>query len=224
MKKLVLLISVVMLQFNVLAQQAETVTENQVETQAESVEFPYGKMLNMSHDELIEAKFKYDAKKNQYILTKLNGLNQANAILGALAGAPQNYIPHVDDYVVTIQRGKEKVSFINVTFYNDQLYHKILTFAVDNGENLLETSSQTLNKAIFNYAGYAFDLQYKVVGQASAVSGKGKAVSRDDSYNSYSFLISTGVEPDSIWHTKEAAKAAKRDMQGKKKQSAADLM
>lgn len=68
----------------------------------EEAAFPYGKMLKMSADELLAAKFKYDSNKNQYVLTKRNGLNQTVSILGALSGTPQNYVPDVNDYTVLI--------------------------------------------------------------------------------------------------------------------------
>lgn len=46
----------------------------------------------------------------------------------------------------------------------------------------------------------------------------------DESYNEYEFVIKTGVEPWSKHLEKQAAKQAKRDAKGKKKQSVDDLM
>lgn len=39
----------------------------------------------------------------------------------------------------------------------------------------------------------------------------------DESYNIYSYTIFTGVPPSSKWHDKQAAKKAKADAKGKKK-------
>ena len=46
----------------------------------------------------------------------------------------------------------------------------------------------------------------------------------DESYNKYSFIIKTDVEPWSEYLEKKAAKKAKRDAKGKKKKSVDDLM
>lgn len=191
---------------------------------AQEDQFPYGKMLKMTHEELIKAKFKFDDEKNQYVLNKMNGLNTTASVLGALSGTPTNYVPHVNDYKVVIQNGDGGVAYIQVTFYDSEIYHKVLTFAADKGENLLETSSGNEQKAQFNYGGYAFDLSYRTVKQAAAVASRGVAASRDQSYDVYTFGIFTDIQPTSEWLTKQAQKEAKRDAKGKKKQSAADLM
>lgn len=188
------------------------------------VEFPYGKMLKMTHDELMTAKFRYDNNKNQYVLTKLNGLNTAVSVLDVFAGIPTNYKPNVNDYQVVIQKGENQVSSVLVTFYDSELYHRILTFAADNGENMLETNSVSLNKVQFSYIGYSFDLSYIRKNQSESIAYRGIAAHNDQSYNIYTFLIMTGVEPASEWHTKQAKKAKKRDDKGRKKQSAFDLL
>ena len=46
----------------------------------------------------------------------------------------------------------------------------------------------------------------------------------DESYNEYKFIIQTDVEPWSEYLEKQAAKQAKRDAKGKKKQNVEDLM
>lgn len=183
--------------------------------------FPYGKMLRMTPEELLDAKFKYDNNKNQYILTKLNGLNQTASILGALAGTPQNYVPHVDDYRVLIQGGESDYSFINVTFYDGKVYDKVYEFATTSGQDLTETGTGNLK---FTYSGYTFELTRNTVGQSASESNRRSAASRDQSYNVYNFIIYTGTPPCSDWHTKQAAKEQKRDVKGKKKQSVGDLM
>ena len=46
----------------------------------------------------------------------------------------------------------------------------------------------------------------------------------DESYNEYEFIIQTNVEPWSEYLERKAAKKAKRDAKGKKKQSVDELM
>lgn len=183
--------------------------------------FPYGKMLKMSPSELRAAKFKYNESKNQYILTKLNGLNQTATILGALAGTPQNYVPHVDDYTVVIQGGETGYSSIQVTFYDSNVYDKVYEFATTCGQDIVETGSGNLK---FFYNDYKFELTHRMVGQSASSAKGSSAVSKDQSYTVYNFVIYTGIPPYSNWHTKQAIKELKREAKGKKKQSAADLM
>lgn len=216
MKKLTLLLSalVLMLHGGAYAQN-ETATESK---------FPYGKMLKMSDNQLKEAKFKFNDEMNQWVLMKLNGLNQTVAILGALNGSAANYTPHVNDYKVIIQKGVTGVASIDVVFYDSKIYHEILTFANDNGVDLLETTSGNLTKTQFNYDNYSFALNRETVGQAAIVAGRGDVSSRDQSYGVFSFTIYTDEKPYSKWLVKEAEKQAKRDAKGKKKQSAGDFM
>lgn len=187
----------------------------------EDTSFPYGKMLKMGPDELLSAKFKYNENKNQYVLTKLNGLNQTASILGALAGTPQNYVPHVDDYMVLIQGGETGYSYIQVTFYDSNVYDKVYEFATTYGQNIAETGSGNLK---FFYNDYEFELTHRMVGQSTSAAKGNTAVSKDQSYTVYNFVINTGIPPYSNWHIKQAIKEQKRDAKGKKKQSAADLM
>ena len=46
----------------------------------------------------------------------------------------------------------------------------------------------------------------------------------DESYNEYEYIIKTNVEPWSEYLEKQAAKKAKRDTKGKKKQHVDELM
>lgn len=183
--------------------------------------FPYGKILKMSSDELLEAKFKYNENKNQYVLTKLNGLNQTANFLGALAGTPQNYVPHVDDYTILIQGGETGYSYIQVTFYDSNVYDQVYEFATTCGQNVVETGTGNLK---FYYNDYEFELTHHVVGQSAATAKGNTAISKDQSYTIYNFVINTGVLPFSNWHAKQALKEQKRDAKGKKKRSVADLM
>lgn len=195
--------------------------KEQVQGEQAEGKFPYEKMLTMSEDQLKKAKFKYNRNMNQWVLEKLNGLN---VTLWALAGPASNYTPHVNNYRVVIQKGLSGTSSIEVIFYDDKIYHKILTFAIDNGANMLETSSGKVTKVQFDYDKYSFTLDREIVGQAAVVSGRYSASTKDQSYGVFSFVIYTGEKPHSKWHIKEAAKQAKRDANGKKKQSASDLM
>lgn len=185
------------------------------------ISFPYGKILKMSPDELRDAKFQYDDYKNQYILTKRNGLNQTAAVLGALSGTPQNYVPHVDDYTVLIQGGEDGYSFILVTFYDANVYDKVFEFATTSGENTVETGSGNIK---FFYSGYEFELSRRTVGQSASTGNRNTTVSKDQSYVVYNFIINTGIPPYSTWHTKQAKRELKREAKGKKKQSVIDLM
>lgn len=116
-----------------------TITANIGMSQEETQTFPYGKMLKMTSEELLNANFKYDKNKNRYVLTKQNGLNAASSILGALSGIPINYVPHVNDYSVVIQRSENGVSYIQVTFYDSNVYDQVYDFATTYGENLKTT-------------------------------------------------------------------------------------
>lgn len=198
---------------------------------------PYGKMLKMSHEELLNQKFKFNEDKNQYTLKKKNGMRVAATVLGALADNPTNYVPDINDYAVTIQKGETGVAFIEVVFYDSELYHKIMTFAKDNGQSLLETNSGLLDKMQFDYDKYSFALTYTTTSQSSSQSSshdvnerwtttkeRTKSTSHDESYNVYTFTIYTGIEPTSAHIRKELEKNKKRDEKGGKKQSAADLM
>ena len=51
-----------------------------------SAQLPYSKMMGLSYDLLIEKNFKYDKKKNQYVLTKTDGWNATMNVVTALSG------------------------------------------------------------------------------------------------------------------------------------------
>lgn len=188
-------------------------------------EFPYSKMLRMSSSELLEANFKYDKNKNQYVLTRSQGLQKTANILNAINGATADIRPHSSDYKVIIQNGESGVAFVSVIFYSDDTFHELLTFANDHGNNLLETNSGKLNKLQFNYSDYAILLEMNRIG-VTAVTTNTRAAAKalDESYNEYTYSIITGIQPSSKWHTKNAGKQEKRDDKGKKKSNVADLM
>lgn len=215
MKKILLFLSVLCLTLTAKAQE---------ETIEQDTSFPYGKMLKMTEAELTEANFKYNDDKNQWVLRKLNGLNQASAALSLLGGRADNYVPHVNDYQVIIQRGITGVSYIEVTFYDAEIYHKILTFANDRGSDLLESKTSKTSKLQFNYDGFSFSLTSAFTSQGAVVSGNRTLSTKDESYDAYAFTIYTDIESASLWLEREAKKQEKRDATGKKKQSAAELM
>ena len=213
MKKLFLLALAAILSISTFAQ--EPIDESTSESK-----FPYGKLLKMSPQELFDAKFKFDDYKNQYVLRKVNGWKIA---LTATAGT--NPMPSVNDYQVIIQEGATGVAFIEVTFYDTKIYHDILTFAKDNGQDFLETNSSAVKKAQFNYDNYSFSLTCQIFSQsATAKSGRSSANTVDQSFDTYTFTIYTGIDPVSDFLAKQEQKAKKRDERGGKKRSAADLM
>lgn len=198
---------------------------------------PYGKILHMSSEELLNNKFKFNSEKNQYTLQKKNGLKVAASIIGALGDTPTNYIPDINDYHITIQEGESGPAFIEVIFYDTNLYHQILTFGKDHGLQFLETNSGLLDKKQFNYADYSFALTNTVKSQSSTQTSTRDvhshlstaketttSTAHDESYNIYTFTIYTGIEPSSDYIMKQKEKSLKRDTKGKKKGSAADFM
>ena len=187
---------------------------------------PYAKMLSLTKEQLKEGKFKYDDFRNQYVLRKGNGWNDAANIMNALGGASADIKPHPDDYQITIQDGADgEVAWVDVLFYKDETYHQLLTWARDNGVDLLETTSGKLTKHQFNYENYNLELSLYVNGvQTTTQKTSAAAKTKDESYNTYHFTIYTKNPAASDYLTKEAAKQAKRDAKGKKKKSVDDLM
>lgn len=208
-----------------------------VDTDSIGSQIPYGKMLNMSSEELLNQKFKFNSERNQYILHKRNGLRVAASIIGALGDTPTNYIPDTDDYQITIQKGESGTAYLEVVFYDTELYHRILTFGKDHGNDFLETNSGLLDKKQFDYENYSLTLTNTVKSQSSTQSftrdthshlstakEQTSSTAHDESYNIYTFTIYTGIEPSSEYISKQKAKKQKRDIKGKKKESAADFM
>lgn len=191
-------------------------------------ELPFSKYLEYSKKEFKENKFKYDSYTNTWSLRKVNGLRVTVNILALIADASEDMRPDMNDYTILVQMGKEgKASSVNVIFYNDDTYHKLLTFMKDNGGNFLETSSGKLIKNQASYDGYALELNMEQhnISRTSARTADHKTVKNvDESYNEYHFSVLTSVEPWSDYLDEQAAKQAKRDAKGKKKQSVEDLM
>ncbi len=191
-------------------------------------ELPYSKYLNFSKKEFKENHFKYDDETNTWALRKTNGWNTAFNVLAIIADAVEEVRPSRNDYSIVVQLGKEsKASYVKMVCYNDETYHKLLTFMKDHGQDLVETSSGKLIKHQANYGDYALELNMEqhLVSRTSARTADPKTLKNvDESYNEYEFIIQTEVEPWSEYLEKQAAKKAKRDAKGKKAKSVDELM
>ena len=191
-------------------------------------ELPYSKYLDFSKKEFKENKFKYDEESNTWSYRKNNGLNVTLNILAIIADAEEEVRPDVDDYSIIVRMGKEeKVASVIVRFFNDETYHKLLTFLKDNGKDLVETSSGKLTKhqAFHDNRAVELNMEQHLISRTSARTADPKTLKNvDESYNEYHFIIRTDVEPWSEELEKQAAKEAKRDAKGKKKRSVEDLM
>jgi hypothetical protein len=189
--------------------------------------FPYSKILKYSQDDFRNEKFKYDEDNNQWILRKSHGGRVALNILSAISGGDADIRPDKRDYAITAQMGdNELIAYVNVLFYDDDTFHKLLTFAKDNGENLVDTDSDNIHMYQFNYGGYNLSLQIKPI-KITATTGRTNVAlvkSIDKSYNAYQFTIYTGVEATSPYLTRQAAKKARKEAKGKKKDSVNDYM
>jgi hypothetical protein len=215
MKKIVLFLMTLCIAFNASAQ-----------------DVPYSKYLNFSKQEFKENRFKYDEETNTWALRKTNGLKTAVNVLSIIANAEDDVRPSKKDYAIAVQMGKEeKAAYVTVKFYSDETYHTLLTFLKDNGKDLVETSSSKLVKHQAFHGDYALELNMKQHGVTRSsshtatryIDGKAKKTI-DESYNEYQFTITTDVAPWSEYLEKKAAKKAKRDAKGKKKQSVDELM
>ena len=158
----------------------------------------------------------------------MNGWHTTFNVLAIIADGIEDVRPGRNDYSIVIQMGKEqKASYVKVVCYNDETYHKLLTFMKDHGQNMVETSSGKLIKHQANYGDYALELNMEQhqKSRTSARTIDPKALKNvDESYNEYEFTIRTDVEPWSEYLDKKAAKKAKRDAKGKKKKSVDELM
>lgn len=195
---------------------------------ANAQELPYSKYLNFGKEEFKENKFKYNKRTNTWSLSKVNGWNTAFAVLAIIADAYEDIRPAKNDYNIMVQMGKEDVaSSVTVVYYNDETYHKLLTFIKNNGQNLMETSSGKLIKHQAVYGNYTLELNMEqhIISRTSARTADYKTLKNvDESYNEYAFVINTSVAPWSKYLAKQAAKSIKRDAKGKKKKSVDELM
>ena len=195
---------------------------------ANAQDVPYSKYLSFNKQEFKENRFKYDDETNTWSLNKTNGLNVTLNILCIIADAEEEIRPATNDYSIVVQMGRdEQAANVYVRFYKDDTYHKLLTFLKDNGQNLVETSLGKLIKHQAFFGDYALELNMEqhIVSRTSSRTADRRTVKNvDESYNEYTFIIDTGIEPWSKYLEKQAAKKAKRDAKGKKKQSVDELM
>ena len=169
---------------------------------------PYSKYLNFSKQEFKENRFKYDDETNCWALRKTSGLNTTLNVLAIIGGAEDDVRPSSKDYAIVV-----------------------LTFLKDNGKDLVETSSGKIIKHQAYHGDYALELNMKQHGVTRTsshtatrfIDSKAKKT-KDESYNEYQFTITTDVAPWSEYLEKQAAKKAKREAKGKKKQSVDELM
>lgn len=188
-------------------------------TLSAKAQLPYSKLINLNQDELKERHFKYDKNKNRYVLRKSYSLiNKALNALNAESLQSAEIKPDPDDYVIILQQGEEAPSSLTVRFYKDETFHDIQTWLADNNIDVLETNSGKLIIQKFNYENFSVELDIeKIVVSRSTDNTKKSTMSIDESYNIYTYTIYTGIPPYSEWHKKQAAKKAKRDEKGKKK-------
>ncbi|MCD8265109.1 MAG: hypothetical protein LUD02_13960 [Tannerellaceae bacterium] len=183
-----------------------------------NAQLPYSKLLSLTPDELTEGNFKYNKDRNQYVLKKSNGLNNTANVLNALGGQTADIKPHPDDYVITRQEGENEPAYLSVTFYKDDTFHEIEAWIASNDIDFIETNSGKVIIQRFNYEDYLVELIIEKVGVVAATRNTAAAAKAfDESYNIYTYNISTGVAPHSKWHAKQQGKKEKRDEKGKKK-------
>lgn len=195
---------------------------------ATAQEFPYSKILKYNKRDFREAKFKYDEDNNSWHLNHSRGLQATVNVLSAIAGAEADIRPDKMDYSIVAQMNyDDDIAILHVKFYNDETYHKLLTFARDNGADQLDTNSGKLSKLQFRYGGYDMSLQMKVISVSrttSRTAAMNSVKTLDESYNAYEFVVYTGLDPESPYIDRQERKQAKRDAKGKKKRNVEDLM
>lgn len=191
-------------------------------------ELPYSKYLNFTKDEFKDNHFKFNEKTNTWYIHKVSGLNVTLNLLSILADAIEEIRPASNDYTILVQMGaEEQASYVRVIFYNDETYHKLLTFIKSKGSDLIDTSSGKLSKFQASYEDYRLELNMEqhIISRTSARTADYKTVKTvDESYNEYEFIIYTDVEPWSRYFEKILKKQAKREAKGRKKASVNEMM
>lgn len=194
---------------------------------AHAQDLPYSKYLNFSKSDFKENHFKYHEKTNTWYLNKTNGLSETFNILLIITGSFEDTRPDINDYSIVVQFGEEeKASCVRVIYYNDETYIRLLTYLKNNCQNLMDVSTGKLTRHLATYGEYELELTMEkhTISRTSARTADPLTVKNvDESYNEYEFVIRTDVEPWSRYLEKQAAKQAKRDAKGKKKQSVDSL-
>jgi hypothetical protein len=184
-----------------------------------SAQLPYSKMMGLSAKELIEKNFKFDKKKNQYVLTKTDGLNTAANIFKALSGQAVTYQPSKKDYKIILQYGQlDSLSSLTVIFYSDETFNEIESWIAENNIQTISSAAGKESIQKFTYNGLNVELRTRAViqseGSATRSRYSGYSNSIDKSYTVYTYTIYTGVAPQSEFLTKEQSKKAKGGKEG----------
>lgn len=189
------------------------------QTEAQAQEFPYSKYLNFSRSDFESSRFKYNKKFNMWTTSRLNGWNEAFNIMSILLDASEDVRPSVDDYTISVHMGDEDlVSYVVVEFYDDEIYHTILTFMKNKGFNTLETVSGKLVRyqASYNNCALELDMEQHIISRTSSRTLDSRTLKNvDESYNEYTFVIRTNIPPTSKYLDKQAKKKAKREAKGR---------
>lgn len=187
-----------------------------------NAQLPYSKLMELTPEELIGKNFKFNEKKNQYVLTKTDALTMTANVLGALSGSATTYQPSAKDYKITIQYGIDNlVSSLSNEFYSDDTFNEIQTWLAENNIQTTNSASGKISITKFLYDSLNVELKSQAViqSQGSTTVNRYSGVnsnSIDKSYTAYTYTIETGIPPYSEWHLKEQKKKEKRKAQGKK--------
>lgn len=189
-----------------------------------SVEFPYSKVLNALDSDLKAQRFKFDSYRNCWNLTHSNGWNVAANILTDVN------TPARSDYRILVQNGEGgERAFVQVTFFDPDIYHSIIAFGKENSSDFAESKYGKGTRYNYTFGGYAFTLEYsfeevKVTHTTTGSSETGRvstshSSTEDYSYDKYVYTISTGIPASSDYLKDQAARDAKRAAKSKKARS-----
>ncbi len=184
-------------------------------------QLPYSKMMGLSVDQLKEKGFKFDQKKNQYVLTKTDGLNVTLNVLTALSGQASTYQPSKKDYVITLQYGQlDSLSSLTATFYSDDTYNEIQTWLAEKNIQPITSSSGKVTIQRFTYDSLKVELRSEAILQSQGSMTRSRystnSNSIDKSYTVYTYTIFTGIKPQSEYLTKLQQKKDANKAKGKK--------
>jgi hypothetical protein len=186
-----------------------------------SAQLPYSKMMGLSTEELIDKNFKFDKKKNQYVLTKTDGLNTTLNVLTALSGQAATYQPSKKDYTIALQYGQlDSLSSLTAVFYSDDTFNEIQTWLAENNIQPISSGSGKVSIQKFTYDSLNVELRTQAVIQSAGMATQsrygGNSNSIDKSYTVYTYTIYTGVAPQSEFLTKAQLKKDANKAKGKK--------
>lgn len=202
----------------------EVTDEASLVEQDASVEFPYSKVLKAKDSDLKAQRFKFDSYRNCWTLNHSDGWNVVANILTDVN------TPAKSDYRILVQNGEGgERAFVQVTFFDPDIYHTIIAFGTENSSDFAESKFGKGTRYTFTYAGFAFTLEYSFeevkITRTTTGSSEDRKVStshsstEDYSYDKYVYTISTGVPAASDYLKDQALKDAKRAAKGKKARS-----